>query len=109
MPPTPEFRRISSVEALVLELLIGTPGESYGYDLVVCSKGNLRLGTVYVTLARMEDKGLVASRKEEPRARARGRPRRLYTATAIGQRAYAAWVAGRAREEEVWQWNHATT
>jgi DNA-binding PadR family transcriptional regulator len=44
-------------------------------------------GTLYKALGRLEDRGLLASRWEEPPA-AEGRPRRrLYTLTAEGERA----------------------
>ena len=58
----------------------------YGLELVGASRGRLKRGTVYVTLGRMEDKGLVASRVEEAPAHAGGLPRRLYTPTVLGRR-----------------------
>ena len=78
--------RMSSKEQLILELLIGHRAAMYGLEIVCASAGSVKRGTVYVTLTRMEDKGLVASRQEDPPAEAGGLPRRLYTPTALGRR-----------------------
>src|SRR5689334_16511780 len=76
--------QLSSKEALVLEIL-AAGSELYGLELVGRSRGELKRGTVYVTLGRMEQKGYVTARHEErgPNPRA-GLPRRLYRATALG-------------------------
>ena len=76
-------------EALILELLV-QEAELYGLQLVAASKGRLKRGTVYVTLGRMEEKGLVEARAEEKPAHA-GMPRRLYRATSLGRRVLDAW------------------
>ena len=47
-------------EQHILELLV-SGGPMYGLQLVDRSEGELKRGTVYVTLARMEAKGLVQS------------------------------------------------
>lgn len=78
--------RMSSKEQLILELLMAHRAAMYGLEIVTASRGHLKRGTVYVTLARMEDKGLVVSRQEDPPADAGGLPRRLYTPTALGRR-----------------------
>jgi DNA-binding PadR family transcriptional regulator len=77
--------RLSSKEHLILELLIGHRAAMYGLELVSASRGRLKRGTVYVTLARMEDKGLVASRQEAAPAGEGGLPRRLYMPTVLGR------------------------
>ena len=64
----------------------------YGLELVAASKGRLKRGTVYVTLGRMEEKGLVTSRLEDAPPDAGGLPRRLYEATALGRRVHEAWA-----------------
>ncbi len=74
-PPT-----LPSKERTILRLLIDK-GELYGLQLVQESEGTLKRGTVYVTLARMEDKGYVESYQEEQVAGAIGLPRRLYRTT----------------------------
>ena len=51
-----DIPRLSSTERLILELLAGE--EMFGLQLVEQSKGSLKRGTVYVTLGRMQDKGI---------------------------------------------------
>ena len=72
-----------------MELLRG--GERYGLELVDASTGALKRGSVYVILARMEDKGFIESRQEEKAPRASGLPRRLYRATPYGVKVHAAF------------------
>ena len=83
------FSRLSAKETLILEALRG--GEMFGLQLVESSEGSLKRGTVYVTLGRMQEKGLVESRLEERHPGAIGLPRRLYRATAFGLRVLEAW------------------
>jgi len=79
----------STKEALVLSLL-ASHGDLYGLQLVSLAKGKLKKGTVYVTLARMEDKGLVRTlRDHQPEGHA-GMPRPRYRLTAAGERALRA-------------------
>jgi PadR family transcriptional regulator len=79
----------SPKEVAALELLL-SGREMYGLQMVEASEGNLRRGTVYVLLGRMEDQGLISSRPVESRGTG-GLPRRLYRITGLGQRAYRAW------------------
>ncbi len=74
--------RLPASERTILELLSG--GEPrYGLELVAASSGRLTRGGIYVTLGRMEEKGLVTS------VAASG-GRRLYRATGLGERALLA-------------------
>ena len=83
--------RLSAKEAIILELLTG--GEPlYGLQMVDASRGQLKRGTVYVTLGRMEEKGLVRSRAEDAPDGAGGLPRRLYSATPYGLRVAKGWT-----------------
>ena len=75
--------RLSGAEHRILELL-ASDGELYGLQLVERSQGRLKRGTVYVTLQRMEDKGLVESRLESRDPPLPGLPRRLYRPTRSG-------------------------
>jgi DNA-binding PadR family transcriptional regulator len=77
------FPRLSQKEALVLQLLT-EHGTLYGLQLVQLSGDKLRRGTVYTTLSRMAEKGLVESRPEERTEPAVGIVRRLYSATQLG-------------------------
>lgn len=84
---------VSRKELLVLALL-RRHDEQYGLQLVSASKGRLKRGTIYVTLGRMEDKGYITSRLEAAPPGAGGLPRRLYGATPLGHRMFAAWTSG---------------
>ena len=69
-------------ESLILTLLTAK-GRCYGLELVDASRGRLKRGGIYVTLGRMEEKGLVTSAPSDG-------GRRLYRPTALGQRALLA-------------------
>jgi DNA-binding PadR family transcriptional regulator len=90
MKPT-RLPTLSGKERLVLELLVGD-GAKYGLQLVEDSRGTLKRGTVYVTLGRMEEKGLVESQQEPVSRRADAPTRRMYRATAHGRRVLDAWT-----------------
>ena len=90
--PEPLAAIPSVKEALVLELLLQKPSsEMYGLELVAGSNKRLRRGTVYVTLSRMEDKGYIESRLEQPERPMSGLPRRLYRVTGYGQKVFELW------------------
>lgn len=78
-------------EALILELLVHQT-EMYGLQLVAASGNQLKRGTVYVTLGRMEEKGYITSQLESAPPDAGGLPRRVYGATAFGRRVLDAWT-----------------
>ena len=73
-----------------MDLLRGR--ERYGLELVDASGGALKRGSVYVILARMEEKGFVESWQEERTQGASGLPRRLYRATPYGRKVHAAFA-----------------
>jgi DNA-binding PadR family transcriptional regulator len=81
--------RLSRTEHVILDLL--QDRESFGLELVERSRGALKRGTVYVTLARMQDKGYVSSRTEALAPGAIGLPRRLYRPTAHGMQVFKVW------------------
>ncbi len=81
---------MSPTESLVMELLRG--GERYGLELVDASRGTLKRGSVYVILARMEEKGFVDSKQEERSPGASGLPRRLYRSTPYGRKVHGAFA-----------------
>jgi PadR family transcriptional regulator len=86
----PRLPSMSRTESIVMELL--GRGERYGLELVDASGGALKRGSVYVILARMEEKGFVDSRQEERAPRASGLPRRLYRATPYGLKVHEAFA-----------------
>jgi len=75
--------RLAKSEHLILSLLAAR-GASYGLELVQSSRGKLKRGGIYVTLGRMETKGLVTSSASGDDGRRRYRP------TALGERALLA-------------------
>jgi DNA-binding PadR family transcriptional regulator len=74
--------RLAASERVILGLLAAR-GPSYGLELVKASRGRLTRGGIYVTLGRMEEKGLVTSADGEA-------GRRVYRPTALGERALLA-------------------
>ena len=91
MPSTSRAPSLSAKELIILDLLL-TSEEMYGLELVTASKGELKRGTVYVTLGRMEDKGYITSRLEDAPPAAGGLPRRIYRPTALGRQLLGAWT-----------------
>lgn len=89
LPPLPRK------EALILEMLVESRQELYGLEMVEASKGELKRGTIYVTLQRMTEKGLIESKAEPRPAPEVGIPRRVYRVTGYGQRVWAAYRAAR--------------
>jgi PadR family transcriptional regulator, regulatory protein PadR len=78
-------------ERLILQLLVST-GSMFGLQFVEASNGQLKRGTVYVTLGRMEQKGFIESEQELRPTGAIGLPRRIYRPTALGNRVLKAWT-----------------
>ena len=83
--------RMARAERIILELLV-EHGDLFGLALVNASGGRLSRGGIYVTLGRMEQKGLVTSRQETPAPGAIGLPRRLYAPTPYARRVLDAWT-----------------
>lgn len=82
---------LSQKEALILAFLINSGSNLFGLEMVESSNGELKRGTIYVTLQRMQEKGLIDSRPEPRPTPEIGIPRRLYWPTGIGQRSFAAY------------------
>ena len=82
---------LSNKERVILERLVSS-GPKYGLQLVDESRGALKRGTVYVTLGRMEEKGLVESHREPTTRDANAIARRMYRATGHGRRVLDAWT-----------------
>ena len=74
--------RLPPTEQFILSLL-ANDGASYGLQLVESSKGRLKRGGIYVTLGKMEEKGLVSSSLQAD-------GRRIYELKGLGHRALAA-------------------
>lgn len=82
-----EFPKLSRKELIILGMLIGK-GEMFGLEMVEASEGELKRGTIYVTLQRMSDKGYTESREEARIMPEIGIPRRKYSATGLGERVF---------------------
>lgn len=91
MSPAGHVPTLPPKEALILELLVDHR-QLYGLEFVACARGKLKRGTVYVTLGRMENKGYITSRLEDPPARTGGLQRRIYEPTTFGRRVLAVWT-----------------
>jgi DNA-binding PadR family transcriptional regulator len=78
---------LSTKELAVLSIL--APGEElYGLQIVEQSGGLLGRGTVYVTLAEMEERKLISSRPVHSIDRSLPIPRRLYRIASAGSQLY---------------------
>jgi len=86
--PAREF--LGGFELLVLLALVRLGDEAYGVpisDAIEASSGReVAIGSVYITLARLEAKGLVSSRLGEPTAVRGGRAKTYFRITAKGLR-----------------------
>ena len=74
-------------EEVILRLLLGRT-EKYGLELVAESDGELKPGTIYVTLHRMTKRGYVEAREEAKPEGAIGPPKKLYKITGLGELHY---------------------
>ena len=96
---------IGGFELLVLLALIRLGEEAYGVpisDAIEKSSGReVALGSVYITLARLERKGLVSSRQGEPTPELGGRAKTYFRVTAKGLR-----EARQARRTLMTLWNN---
>ena len=81
---------LGGFELLVLLALIRLGDEAYGVPIseaIEESSGKeVALGSVYITLERLENKGLVSSRLGEPTAERGGRAKTYFKVTAKGLR-----------------------
>jgi PadR family transcriptional regulator PadR len=82
---------LGEFEQMVLLALLRQGSEAYGVsitdDIAERTRRDVSLGSVYKTLERLEDKGLVISRIGEPTAERGGRRKKHFKLMAAGQRA----------------------
>ena len=82
---------VGSFEEQVMLAVLRTAPEAYGMqvrrELEAVTNRDVSIGSVYITLDRLEAKGLVTSAR--PAARAESSSRRVFTVTALGARALA--------------------
>ena len=87
---------LSPKERIVLQLLAEGRERMYGLEMVSESAGRLKRGTVYVTLGRMVQKGLIEAEAEKLADDSGLVPRRMYRATPYGLRVLRAWTVAAA-------------
>lgn len=97
---------LSAKEAVILQLLMDEPDGMYGLQMVRESD-ELKRGTVYTTLNRMAEKGLVESRRED-RGGEGGLPRRVFTVTGTGVRTLKAHEMAEKAKRQVFEEGWAT-
>lgn len=85
---------LGELEQIVMLAVMRVGPDAYGvpvHDEIQQRAGrDLTLGTIYKTLNRLEEKGLVLSHVGEPTAERGGRRTRCYVVTAAGKRSLAA-------------------
>ena len=112
---------LGQFEQLVLTAVIRLGNNAYGvtiHDKVsqMSAPRRVSLGSVYVTLDRLEDKGYISSKLSDPTPERGGRSKRCYVIQAAGEQALqeSAITARRMWDElaeafgrEIGQWKHA--
>ena len=83
---------LGQFEQLVLTAILTLREDAYGVTIhskvqQLAGPKSVSLGAVYVTLDRLEDKGLIASWLSDPTAQRGGRAKRCYRVEALGERA----------------------
>jgi PadR family transcriptional regulator PadR len=83
---------LGQFEQLILTAILTLRDEAYGVSIhakavELAKPKDVSLGAVYVTLDRLEDKGLVSSRLSDPTPERGGRAKRCYQMEALGERA----------------------
>lgn len=83
---------LGQFEQLVLTAILARREDAYGVSIhakvqELAAPKSVSLGAVYVTLDRLEDKGLVSSWLTEPTPERGGRAKRCYRLEALGERA----------------------
>ena len=88
MPDNEGPTTLAEFEELVLLGVLRSEGEAYGAtlqrELEERASRSVSVSTIYVTLIRLEEKGLLTSRKGQPTAERGGKAKRLFEATPDG-------------------------
>ena len=97
---------LGQFEQLVLTAILTLHDEAYGVTihrktLELAGSKAVSLGAIYVTLDRLEDKGLVTSWLTDPSPERGGRAKRCYRLEALGERALQESAATAKRVWEV--------
>jgi len=81
-----------SFEQLVLKAILALRDDAYGVSIHakvehLSRPRKVSLGAIYITLDRLQNKGMICSRRSEPTAERGGRSKRCYRLSAQGERA----------------------
>ena len=98
------MEHLGDLEQLVMLAVLRLSDHAYGgaiqHELALRARRKISLGTVYVTLTRLETKGLVRSWMGEPTAARGGKARRYY---AVERAGVAALRASRDTLARMWE------
>jgi PadR family transcriptional regulator, regulatory protein PadR len=102
----PKTHSLGQFEQVVLTAILSLREQAYGVTIhakvaELAEPKPVSLGAVYVTLDRLEDKGLVASWLSDPTPERGGRAKRCYRLEALGERALQESAAAVRRMHEV--------
>jgi PadR family transcriptional regulator len=94
----PKTESLGQFEQLVLTAILTLRGDAYGVSIHervkdLAAPKAVSLGAIYVTLDRLEDKGLVSSWLSDPVPERGGRAKRCYKLEALGERVLRESVA----------------
>jgi PadR family transcriptional regulator, regulatory protein PadR len=83
---------VGQFEQIILTAILSLRDEAYGVTIhekaaELAKPKKISPGAVYVTLDRLEDKGLISSRLADPTPERGGRSKRYYRLEALGERA----------------------
>jgi len=83
---------LGQFEQIILTAILSLRDEAYGVTIhekavQLAAPKHISLGAVYVTLDRLEDKGLISSWLSDPTPQRGGRSKRFYRLEALGERA----------------------
>lgn len=99
----PDHPHLTDLEQLLLLSVLRLGRDAYGAaiqaDLEEAASRSVSLGSIHVTLGRLEERGLARSAKGEPQGVRGGKARRIYEVTEEG-RATLEW--GRAVLDRLW-------
>jgi PadR family transcriptional regulator PadR len=111
------FAVLGPFEQMVMSAILMLDGDAYGVSIhatvaELAAPKKVSLGPIYVTLDRLEDKGLIASRLGDPTPERGGRAKRCYRLEAAGERALKESIAAAKRlhraVEKAWKPAHQT-
>jgi DNA-binding PadR family transcriptional regulator len=94
----PKTESLGQFEQLVLTAILTLRGDAYGVSIHervkdLAAPKPVSLGAIYVTLDRLEDKGLVSSWLSDPVPERGGRAKRCYKLEGLGERVLRESVA----------------